>query len=293
MVFLIESLVACALFTFFVFLMSRDPVKTIFNYPPAIIERCDKLGLVDTSNKPGGVGFYVKKLTAMAVFGVLLGLLVRYVNGCTSFWSGCLTAYALWVVVNWWDAIVMDCLWFCHERLLVPHPGRAHRHAARCPRSPCRRTHHHHFMTTERTNLIPMPSIRKILLLLVLSLGFLPVAHGQTIRNASYQSVAHIKSDGTIQDGSYRTIGHIKSDGTVQDGSYRTIGHLRKDGTVQDESYRTVGHIKKDGTVQDSSYRTVGHVREDGTVQDASYRTIGHAGGIPMEWVAFYFFFHQ
>ena len=121
MVFLIESLIACALFTFFVFLMSRDPVKTIFNYPPAIIERCDKLGLVDASNKPGGVGFYVKKLTAMVVFGVLLGLLVRYVNGCTSFWSGCLTAYALWVVVNWWDAIVMDCLWFCHDkRFIIP-----------------------------------------------------------------------------------------------------------------------------------------------------------------------------
>ena len=121
MVFLIESLVACALFTFFVFLMSRDPVKTIFNYPPAIIERCDKLGLVDASNKPGGVAFYVKKLTAMAVFGVLLGLLVRYINGCTSFWSGFLTAYALWVVVNWWDAIAMDCLWFCHDkRFIIP-----------------------------------------------------------------------------------------------------------------------------------------------------------------------------
>ena len=121
MVFLIESILACALFTLFVFLMSRDPVKTIFNYPPAIIERCDKLGLVDASNKPGGVGFYVKKLTAMVVFGVLLGLLVRYVNGCTSFWSGCLTAYALWVVVNWWDAIVMDCLWFCHDkRFIIP-----------------------------------------------------------------------------------------------------------------------------------------------------------------------------
>ena len=114
-------------------------------------------------------------------------------------------------------------------------------------------------MTTEITYLIPMPSIRKILLLLVLSLGFLSVAQGQTIRNASYQSVAHIKSDGTIQDASYRTI----------------------------------GHIKKDGTVQDSSYRTVGHIREDGTVQDASYRTIGHAGGIPMEWAAFFFFFHE
>ena len=119
MSFLIESLIACAVFTIFVFLMSRDPVKSIFNYPPAIIERCDKLGLVDTSNKLGGVGFYVKKLTAMAIFGVLLGLLVRYVNGCTTFWCGCLTAYALWVVVNWFDAIVLDCIWFCHDKHFV------------------------------------------------------------------------------------------------------------------------------------------------------------------------------
>ena len=50
---LIESIIACALFTLFVFLMNRDPVKTVFNYPPAIIERCDKLGLVDASNKSG------------------------------------------------------------------------------------------------------------------------------------------------------------------------------------------------------------------------------------------------
>ena len=119
MTFLIESLIACALFTLFVFLMSRDPIKTVFNYPPAIIERCDKLGLVDARNKPGGVGFYVKKLTAMAIFGILLGLLVRYVNGCTTFWCGCLTAYALWVVVNWFDAIVLDCIWFCHDKHFV------------------------------------------------------------------------------------------------------------------------------------------------------------------------------
>lgn len=119
MTFLIESIIACALFTLFVFLMSRDPVKTIFNYPPAIIERCDQLGLVDSSNKPGGTVFYVKKVTAMIVFGVLLGLLVRYVNGCTTFWCATFTAYGLWVVVNWWDAIVMDCVWFCHDKHFV------------------------------------------------------------------------------------------------------------------------------------------------------------------------------
>ena len=115
MVFLIESLVACALFFLFVFLMSRDPVKTIFNYPPAIIERCRSLGLVDEGNRPGGTGFYLKKISALILFGAILGLLVRYVNGCGTFLSGALTAYALWAVVNWFDALVMDCLWFCHD----------------------------------------------------------------------------------------------------------------------------------------------------------------------------------
>ena len=61
MIFFIESLVACAAFTLFVFLMSRNPIKSIFNYPPAIIERCDRLGLVDASNKPGGGGFMSKR----------------------------------------------------------------------------------------------------------------------------------------------------------------------------------------------------------------------------------------
>ena len=119
MTFFIESLIACTVFTLFVFLMSRNPIKQIFNYPPAIIERCDKLGLVDATNKPGGIVFYTKKIVAMVLFGVLLGLLVRYVNGCTTFWCGALTAYALWCVVNWFDAFVLDCIWFCHDRHFV------------------------------------------------------------------------------------------------------------------------------------------------------------------------------
>ena len=80
MTFLIESLIACAVFTLFVFLMSRNPIKSIFNYPPAIIDRCDKLGLVDASNKPGATedmtdayhdyGFHIKG----ALIGMALGI---------------------------------------------------------------------------------------------------------------------------------------------------------------------------------------------------------------------------
>ena len=119
MTFLVESVIAFLAFTLMVFLLSRVPIKVVFNYPPVIIERCRSLGLVDDSNRPGGPVFYAKKLIALLLFGVLLGLLVRYVNGCTSFWCGMLTAYALWNVVNWFDAFVLDCLWFCHDKHFV------------------------------------------------------------------------------------------------------------------------------------------------------------------------------
>ena len=68
--------------------------------------------------------------------------------------------------------------------------------------------------------------LRSLYLLITLALLGLSLSAGaQTLKDGSYRTVGHIKSDGTVQDGSYRTIGHIKSDGTVQDGSYRTIGH--------------------------------------------------------------------
>ena len=133
-----------------------------------------------------------------------------------------------------------------------------------------------------------------VLFLLLAAAGAMGAATdvaAQTVQDAGYKVVAHIKADGTLQDDSYRVIGHIKADGTIQDSSYRVVGHLKSDGTVQDASYRVVGHIKSDGTVQDSSYRVIGHIKEDGTVQDASYRVIGHTKGVSREWAALYFFF--
>ena len=39
MILVIESVVLCAVFTLMVFLISRDPIQTLYNYPPRIQER--------------------------------------------------------------------------------------------------------------------------------------------------------------------------------------------------------------------------------------------------------------
>ena len=52
--------------------------------------------------------------------------------------------------------------------------------------------------------------MKRIAVLLVMLLGTLlcSEAFAQRVTNSNYQTVAHIKSDGTIQDSNYRTIGH-------------------------------------------------------------------------------------
>ncbi|MBQ2104898.1 MAG: hypothetical protein II478_07005 [Bacteroidales bacterium] len=61
-----------------------------------------------------------------------------------------------------------------------------------------------------------IPAMHHLPIIVLASIfGFLFPAGAQTIKNASYSTVAHIKDDGTIQDAAYKTIGHIKPDGTV------------------------------------------------------------------------------
>ena len=43
MTLLIESVVLCLAFTLMVYVMSREPIKTLYNYPPKIQERVKAL----------------------------------------------------------------------------------------------------------------------------------------------------------------------------------------------------------------------------------------------------------
>ena len=43
MILIIESIALCILFTIMVYIMSRNPIKTLYNYPPKIQERVKTL----------------------------------------------------------------------------------------------------------------------------------------------------------------------------------------------------------------------------------------------------------
>ena len=114
MILMIESAVLCLLFTLMVYGMSREPIKQLYNYPPKIQERVRSLpeyeGKIPTQKNK-----LAAKLTASVLFIVILSLILRYVNGCTSFLQAFGTGFLLWTIVNLWDAIVLDILWFCHD----------------------------------------------------------------------------------------------------------------------------------------------------------------------------------
>lgn len=118
--FLIEAVVLCALFHLAIYTQARtDPAKRIYSYPPAIVQRYIELGKIPDKKNPGTLERFRKKWPAAIVLGVLLGAVVYFVNGSRSFLNGFPVSYGLWLIVDWYDAIVMDILWFCHSKIWI------------------------------------------------------------------------------------------------------------------------------------------------------------------------------
>ena len=116
MILLVECVIAVILFTAIAIpLTMRDPLGSIGDYPPAIRKRCEELGLVEPSEKRFSPAELARKVIGVVVLLVGLAFLLVKVNGDTSFWQGFRDSLIIWLVIAWWDAIVIDCGWFCHS----------------------------------------------------------------------------------------------------------------------------------------------------------------------------------
>ena len=118
MIIVIEIIVLCLIFTLMVYLMSRDPIKTLYNYPPKIQERVKSLDAYK-DQIPTQKNKAAAKSIASILFVIVLSLILRYVNGYTTFLQTFGFGFLLWTVVNLWDMIVLDIIWFCHDPYFV------------------------------------------------------------------------------------------------------------------------------------------------------------------------------
>ena len=118
--FLMEAVVLCALFHLAVWSQVRqEPAKRVYSYAPAFVQRYIELGKIPDKKNPSTLERVKKKWPAAIVMGIVLGAIVYFVSGSRSFLNGFLVSYGLWLVVDWYDAIVIDILWLCHSKMYI------------------------------------------------------------------------------------------------------------------------------------------------------------------------------
>ena len=100
MVFFLECVVACVLFTAALEALAAKRREVFVNdYPPVVTEK-----------PPARKSDIIRKLIAVVVFALVIALALRHFNGITTFSQAALTAYLLWLVVDWYDFLVVDIL---------------------------------------------------------------------------------------------------------------------------------------------------------------------------------------
>lgn len=118
MIIIIESIILCVIFTLIVYIMSRKPIKTLYNYPPKIQERVKSLDEYK-DDIPTQENKIVAKIFASILFLIIICIVLRYINGYTTFIESFGYGFLLWSIVNLYDVIVLDIIWFCHDKYFV------------------------------------------------------------------------------------------------------------------------------------------------------------------------------
>ena len=99
MIILLEGLLLCLIFNLMVYIMSRKPIQTLYNYPPKIQERVMFLEAYK-DQIPTRKNKLVAKCGASLLFVIVISLILRYINGYTSFLQAFGWGFLLWTVVN-------------------------------------------------------------------------------------------------------------------------------------------------------------------------------------------------
>lgn len=118
MIVIIEVTVLCILFTFMVYIMSKNPIKTIYNYPPKIQERVKSMEEYMDKIPSNKNKIFVKFIASIVII-IIISLIMRYINKYNTFKNTFIYSYIIWTIVNLFDALIIDCVWFCHDKRFI------------------------------------------------------------------------------------------------------------------------------------------------------------------------------
>ena len=129
MIILIESLIGIVLFTIIIVTFTvKEPLTSIGDYPPAIRKKCIELGLTTERKQRFTRADLIRKGIAAIAFVLIFAMVLIHFNGADTFEQGfiafwisirksvLLESYLIWLIIDWYDALILDCIWFCHSR---------------------------------------------------------------------------------------------------------------------------------------------------------------------------------
>ena len=115
---LIQCIVCCLLFTLIILpAQYKDPISMIMSYPPKIRERVESLPQYKETIKQREKSHFSKKIFGLLFFVIVLSG-VAYFSGCRSFSTTFVHVFTLFLVVNFYDLVVLDWGIFCHSKKL-------------------------------------------------------------------------------------------------------------------------------------------------------------------------------
>ena len=122
MVLFIECIIAIALFTIIVMPVALiNPKYIVGDYPPEIIKKCIELKIIPERKTRFTKKEIIKKVIACILFVIVLAYIVYKFNGANTFASGLINSYIIWLALCWYDALILDCIFFCNvKRFRIP-----------------------------------------------------------------------------------------------------------------------------------------------------------------------------
>ncbi len=114
--FIIETIISCILFTLLtVPYLLKNPLAWFYDYPVEVQKRIRSLSQYE-GKIPTKKDSDIKKKLPVFVVCLILFVAMTYYSGATTFISAFIYVYLLWMIVNFYDALVLDTIYFCHSK---------------------------------------------------------------------------------------------------------------------------------------------------------------------------------